>query len=483
MKKILFCFAQFLIIYLTVMIFYIVPWIPAVFGEVTFEQIVFNVNTSLGGVDRNLIYDFMKNCMLTPFVIAVGICLVLFLIYKRLNFKFSKIIIVLSICSLLVTSYWGAVSIGVMEYITFISQSSTIYEDYYVDASESTFQFPDTKRNLIFIGLESMETTYYSEDEGGSFEVNLIPELYNLAENSTTFSDMDETSGFHSPARTVWTASALTAFTLGVPLTIPIDGNSYFVEDYLGGAYGLGDILEDSGYNQSLVLGSDAAFGSRDNLFSSHGNYEITDLYGAREKGYIEEDYNVWWGYEDEILIEIVKDELLDLSAQDEPFHLFTLTADTHFEDGYLCPLCEDEHGDQYSNVLSCSSRQISELVTWIQAQDFYEDTTIVIAGDHPSMDVDFFDDIPSDYVRKQYFTIINGAPSEGTEVVREFTSFDILPTTIASLGITWEENRIGLGANLYSEEETLVEIMGIEELNLEIQKNSHYYNEKILYN
>ena len=42
--------------------------------------------------------------------------------------------------------------------------------------------------------------------------------------------------------------------------------------------------------------------------------------------------------------------------------------------------------------------RQVKEFVDWIQQQDFYENTTIVIAGDHPTMDKDFCEDVDDDY-------------------------------------------------------------------------------------
>ena len=58
------------------------------------------------------------------------------------------------------------------------------------------------------------------------------------------------------------------------------------------------------------------------------------------------------------------------------------LTVDTHFEDGYVCDECDDTFGDnQYANVMACSSRRVAEFVKWVQSQDFYENTTIVISG------------------------------------------------------------------------------------------------------
>ncbi len=61
----------------------------------------------------------------------------------------------------------------------------------------------------------------------------------------------------------------------------------------------MGDILGQSGYNQTLMIGSDATFGGRRLYFTDHGNYSIEDYNYAVESGMIPEDYKVWWGYED----------------------------------------------------------------------------------------------------------------------------------------------------------------------------------------
>ena len=215
----------------------------------------------------------------------------------------------------------------------------------------------------------------------------------------------------------------------------------------------LGDILEQQGYNQTFIIGSDANFGGRRLYFTDHGNYDIRDYYYYQSQGKFPEDYWVWWGFEDQKLFEYAKEELTALAAQEQPFNFTMLTVDTHFEDGYVCGLCGNEHGtDQYGNVLSCSSRQVSEFISWIQQQDFYENTTIVISGDHPTMDSDFCEDIDEDYERKVYTAYINSAVTpEDPEWAREYSTFDNYPTTLASLGVSIEGERLGLGTVSYT--------------------------------
>lgn len=205
-----------------------------------------------------------------------------------------------------------------------------------------------------------------------------------------------------------WTMGAMFAQTSGIPLSISIDGNDMNTQEhFFAGAVTLGDILESAGYCQNLMIGSDATFGGRRLYFTEHGNYNIYDYNYASENGLIPPDYRVWWGYEDEKLFSFAKDKLTELSQQSTPFNFTMLTVDTHFEDGYPCELCTDEFGDnQYANVMACSSRQVKELVDWIQQQDFYENTTIVISGDHPTMDKDFCEDVDDDYTMKSLYYI-----------------------------------------------------------------------------
>lgn len=61
--------------------------------------------------------------------------------------------------------------------------------------------------------------------------------------------------------------------------------------------------------------------------------------------------------------------------------------ADTHFPDGFLEKDAPTPFDKQYSNVIFHSQKQIYDFVKWIQAQDFYDNTTIVLTGDHLSMD------------------------------------------------------------------------------------------------
>ena len=163
------------------------------------------------------------------------------------------------------------------------------------------------------------------------------------------------------------------------------------------------------------------------------------------------------------------------------------LTVDTHHIGGWVCPLCGDKYKEQYANVWDCADRQLEEFLEWCSQQSFYENTLFVIAGDHCSMDPEFYKDFPCDKhtgetVRKVYNAYINSERDPKCEKNRKFVTMDLFPTTLAAMGVEIEGDRLGLGTNLFSDRETLSEQYGYEYVFNELNKKSEFYNEKILY-
>ena len=199
----------------------------------------------------------------------------------------------------------------------------------------------------------------------------------------------------------------------------------------------------------------------------------------AQQNGLVPPDYRVWWGFEDHKLYDFARQEVTNLANSGQPFNFTMLTVDTHFEDGYVCDLCQDNHpGNQYANVMSCASRQVVDFVNWLKEQPFYENTTIVIVGDHLTMDSDFCKDVPEEYTRGVYNAILNAPIVPVNQKNRQATTMDMFPTTIAALGAQIEGERLGLGTNLFSAEPTLAEKVGLDVLNGEVRKRSVFYEQ-----
>ena len=468
-----------LVVALALLLTFSIHWMLKTWANLSMEELVYHLQVPLEGTNESMVTEYIKVALLPTILISLLIIVGMALTRKRKK-TFRVLLfgsLVLSICVGGFSVYQAWEKLDISEYIANKMEDSVFIDTLYADPGTTKITFPAKKRNLIYIFLESMETTYADKKNGGAFDNNVIPELTELAEENEDFSGTDQRiNGGYSLVGSTWTMGAMFAQTSGLPLNIAIDGNDMDTQDsFFPGLVTLGDILENEGYSQTLMLGSEAVFGGRELYFTDHGHYDILDYNYAIDNNWIPEDYKVWWGFEDQKLFSFAKERLEQLAGQEEPFNLTLLTVDTHFEDGYVCDFCDDEFDDnQYANVMACSSRQVAEFVKWIQQQDFYENTTIVISGDHPTMDSDFCEDIDDNYERKVYTTYINADVSAGDER-REFSTFDAFPTTLAALGVKIEGNRLGLGTNLFSDEQTLTEIYGVEKENLELSRNSKF--------
>lgn len=484
-------------------------WAKGNFANIGFEEIVFHLNMPLKGTADNMIGGYLKAAFLPAILLFAGYLIVIFwptkYLYRlEINRKWiiqlfpihMKVIPVVLVGSIWITALVkdADTAFGFLDYMANQIQQSKVIEGEYVSPDEVSIRFPEQKRNLICIYIESAETSAQDRENGGGFSENYIPEMTQIAKDNISFSQSDLIEGATVVPGCGWTIAGLVAETSGLPLKLykPIDpeksaGNS--MDDYasfMPGAVTLGDLLEREGYHNYFMAGSDFEFGGRTNYFTQHGAYDIWDYYTAKSEKKIPEDYDEWWGFEDQKLYEFAKEKLLEISKQDEPFNFSMLTADTHHEDGYLCKLCQNIYPGQYENVLRCASKQLDEFVKWITEQDFYENTTIAIMGDHCSMDSDFYEGFPEESyggtVRKVYNAFVNAAAEPSREKNRKFTTLDMFPSILASMGVEIEGNRLGLGTNLFSGEETLAEEYGYAYLLQELSKKSSFYNQKILF-
>ncbi len=472
--------------------FFSALWYARTFGMTGFDSVLYTLSAGFGGVQSELMMSYLMTGAL-PGVLCAGLAAFLFLFpWKRPALRIravqlfplkrgvsATIGLVLSLALLL----HAAFQTGLVDFLLHRTQSSQLYQQEYRDPDQTVITFPEEKRNLVYIILESMETSYLSQELGGALEDNLIPELYTLALENTNFSHNDAVGGFSQISGASWTIGSMVAQTGGVPLVTPsgiTDTQNGYGKNgsFLPGLTTLQSILQDNGYYQALMVGSDARYGGRKTYYTTHGTDDIFDLFTARTDGLIAKDYFKWWGYEDRYLFDYAKEKLTEMSQTGQPFAFTMLTADTHHVGGCRCTLCGRQYKQNYSNVIACSSSQVAAFVQWLTEQPFYENTTVVLVGDHESMDAGYFErNVDSGYQRYIYNCFINAAVETDNSKNRQFTALDMFPTTLAALGCTIEGDRLGLGVNLFSGLPTLTESMGYEALNEELSKHSGFYS------
>lgn len=502
------CLILFIIL---VWLCYTLVWRQNSFQSADLNGMIFTLNMPTVGAQRTLYSSYMRIAAIPTLIwsmLAMIITASLKKCFKKnrikrvyLNLKNEfgeskrKLISVLSFIFLawfVVLLYETNSRLGISSYISSQLNQSVILEKEYVDPQSVELIFPENKRNLIYIYVESLESSLQDKASGGLFNENYIPELTQLAEENISFSQSDLIEGASVAPACGWTVAGMVAEGAGLPLKLftnneNVDKSMGNYEYFLPGVTTIGDILEREGYINYFVCGSDLDFGGRTGLLTQHGNYQYFDYFTAIEEKKISEDYYVFWGYEDKKLYEFAKEKLLMLAEGDKPFNFNMLTVDTHSGGGYICDLCRQDYENKYANIFACASRQVTEFVSWIQQQDFYDNTTVIIVGDHCSMEGGFFsgygyDKHNGETTRKVYNVIINSPVEPLKENYRMFTTLDLFPTTLAAIGVDIEGDRLGLGTNLFSDKETLAEQYGYEELFNDLSRASDFYSSTFLY-
>lgn len=496
----------YILFWLACIVFYTIYYLTQVIQVTSFSQVLYTLNAGAEGAQGTIgaaVAGFFEQNWLLLIIGTLVFGVYMYFCIKRIRlkkkgrrlfadkkwnlaFNLSSVAAIV-ICAALAISgvFTGLDAVGYEEYVKNANRVSELYEDHFVQPDDVKLTFPEKKRNVIHIVMESMESTYASRKNGGGYEEDLIPNLTALQQEGENFAAADnpDVQGAYVTNNSGWTIAGLVAQSAGVPLNV---GNQAFVHNldsdvqFMPNLTAMGDILKENGYKNYFMCGSEGAYAGRTNYYKQHGDYEVLDYDEAIREKKIPSDYRVWWGFEDEKLFDWAKAELDTISKNEEPFNFTMLTADTHFVDGYKCKDCTDEFDEQYKNVIHCSDRKVGAFIDWLKEQPFYENTTIILSGDHLSMDGSVGPNIPSDYSRKAYFTVLNG-PEYTLNQTREYCTLDIFPTIIEAMGIDIEGHRLGLGTSLYANEQTLIENLGLLAFNAELASKSDYYNNVIM--
>lgn len=489
MKKILHNFLIFILIFLLSLALYSTHWALDTFSFYNFDEVLFQLTTPIKSASSSILNSYICNSLLRALLLSVFLFVCVFFLLRYLScdsfdieihkkhFKIAgksirKGLSVFTVFLTIFVIYYCLDKIHFISYLKTQLDGSSFIEEHYVDPKNVKITFPEEKRNLIYIYAESMESTFFSTDLGGGGKENYLAPLQGITSDNLVFSDTELFGGPVMVTGTTWTSASMVSQTSGVPLKGSLTRISD-VSPMLPGITTLGDILDANGYHQEIMFGSDKNFGNRGTYFTNHGNYQVYDYYTAIEKNKIDKDYYVWWGFEDSKLFQYAKEEITSLASTGEPFNFTMLTVNTHTVDGFVEDDCKGPYSTSYENSVYCSAEQIADFIHWIEEQDFYSNTTIVLVGDHVSMQKNFY---PDTVKRRSYNVFIHSAVSTDYNYNRMFTLMDFFPTTLASLGATIEGNQLGLGTNLFSGKPTLMEEVGEDTFEQEISKYSSYY-------
>lgn len=223
-----------LILAVTLLVIFGFRWVFQTWFDLSMEEIVYHLRMPLDGTNTDMIWDYIRVGVVPAVVVfsvfCIGLC------KSRKSDKYRKILIVIFACSivtLMSSTVYAARRLHVVRYFKSESENSNFIDTYYVDPNSVKLDFPEQKRNLIYIFMESMETAYQDVEHGGVFGKNLIPELTELATENENFSGRtNEQSGAYALPWTTWTVAGMFAETSGLPLHVSIDVNSMDTQNH-----------------------------------------------------------------------------------------------------------------------------------------------------------------------------------------------------------------------------------------------------------
>lgn len=458
----------FTAVFIPALLLFTTVWIERTFSRVSIEAIVFTMATPLGKASTELVGKYM---LFVGMAAAFSLIVTLFFFFlRRVGKRAGRILAVLAptVFFLFSLSYFDR-SYGLLDYVRGTAHYDRFIDDHYATPEESVL-LPEKKKNMILLVLESMENTFHEDRVVGH---SLLPNLRRLQVENIAFEE-------HLPVRgTDWTIAGLTASLFGLPLFLPIDKNSYnYFERFLPHAASVHGILENEGYDVSLIMGSHSEFSGIRNLFETHcpkvsifdARYFLDTMRPGEELTALSQ-----WGVRDSYMYARSKDLLTSLSRTGKPFFAVMMTLDTHVK-GVSYGDAGQRYGDDRDSFVAADG-MASEFIAWLREQPFYSDTVVVLVGDHPYMAKRVGPVSLKSARRKIYNVFLNtGREVMDNERERFISSFDIAPTLLESLGARLPGGRFGLGVSLFSGEPTLMERYGQREMDRRLGKRSQVY-------
>lgn len=349
---------------------------------------------------------------------------------------------------------------------------SNFYAENYVDVLNEPLTNTE-KRNVIVVFVESFNKDF-SVLEGGEVVLNDA--------ESIQFSNFIE--GYVQR----WTQSALFSALTGVHIHYVSDFWRYKEKvkytrylgelvleadeiNKLGENYkfetpkiaSIGKISEKDGYQNLFVKGGNLDFSGTRNLLTANG-FSAENVYGMaeinKELGDIDNKINRFQGYDDTVTFGVFKRKISELDKE-KPFFAIMFTLDTHL--GYK--IGADE-------VQKITIENLNDFIAWFEKQDFYENTSLVILGDHNQMG-------PKVKTGAKIYNAFLNLPDklkQGINTERTFNQIDMFPTILEIMGYELPKRKAGVGVSLFSDEKTLAERYSYQKQVEIFSQNDRFY-------
>ncbi|WP_349409210.1 LTA synthase family protein [Pseudalkalibacillus sp. SCS-8] len=304
-------------------------------------------------------------------------------------------------------------------------------------------------KNVILISMESTQQFVVGEKVDGK---EITPYLNDLIEESYYFDNF-----YHQTGQGKTSDSE---FLLDNSL-YPLPRGAVFQTHALNEFYATPEILKGEGYHNVVFHGNNKSFWNRDIMYNTLGYDDfISEAYYT-----ITEDNQINYGLKDRPFF---KQSMDHLNKMPQPFYARFITLTNHHPykytlDDQMINTFEtgDPIVDRYPVTVRYTDEAIKEFIEGLKAEGLYEDSIIIIYGDHYGISERHNDAMaevlgkeitPFENVQLQRVPLVIHIPGQGGKTISKVGGqIDLKPTILHLLGIKTEG--IHFGTDLFSKE------------------------------
>lgn len=356
-------------------------------------------------------------------------------------------------------------------------KDTDFYRNNYVDIAGLPLK-NEHKRNVILIFVESFNDEFKKSAEA-DIKIN--------DENAVSFDNFIEGSMQR------WTQGAMFSAFTGTHINYiadywrykslsktfvykPCDDCTEYNDAYFNNAYGeefafrtpklsgISKVDRRDGYQNIFVQGGDIDFAGTHNFLLANGYLEeniigedkLEQKFGRQNV----KESNTRIGVGDEQVFATFAEKISSLDAN-RPFFATMFTLDFH--DGYR---------DSLENLKRANIVNLNKFIDWYRQQPFYDNTTLIIVGDHNQM---------GKYVRtgakiyNAFFNLPDYLPKD-VNTHRTFNQIDMFPTVLEIMGYQLPNRKAGMGTSLFAKSQTLAEKYSYDEQENELTSRDMFY-------
>ena len=296
----------------------------------------------------------------------------------------------------------------------------------------------EQKPNVIFIGLESLSTTFMKRF--GS-EKNLVPAIDSLAKESIFFTNLQATG-----TRTI---RGMEAIALSIP---PTPGRSIVKRENNNNLFTIGEIFKQKGYTRTFFYGGDGHFDNMNIFFGNNGfnivdrkkKHRFNDAFPTKRIQITDDEvtFENAWGVCDGDLYDKVLKVADEQHKLQKPFFNFIMTSTNHKPYTYPDGFVDIPSGTNRDGALKYTNWAFHKFFKEAKNKPWFKNTVFVVISDHSAYSAGRSEiNVKSYHVPAFIFNLKNKSPEE---VDKLSSQIDVFPTLFGYLNWTYESNIFG---------------------------------------